>query len=196
MPHRPHLLCLAALCCLALSACKSTPTDESATPANPEPAAADASAAPSALAQKLRGPAPKARPDAEALALAHGENRWDEWAQLPLALDLDKSQRKAWGELTDAWGKRKAAGEDMVALRSQLLGNLSAEQQQYWVRYVLYRDAAWRVRQADLTDTQFDKLWAAAAKPAQKLYADGVLTTNPYMKGLGETIDQVIAAVE
>lgn len=186
-------------CCLMLAGgltlvgCKSTPQDGNAA-ATAAPTEDDAP--PSALAAKLQGPAPKDRPSDETIALAHREYRWDEWKQLPMALDLSKKQNAAWQELTAAWSQRKAAGENAPMLRTELLGNLPAEQQQYWVRYVLYRSAARHFQDDSLTAKQKAKLWAAAEKPASQLYADGVLNTNPYMRDIGEHVDQVAAAAE
>jgi len=191
-----HALTLLSAAALLIAGCQSTPNGSGDADGAASKSAASPTTADTPLARQLQGPAPKSRPSEETIEKAFGEYRWDEWKQLPMALEFNATQQTAWDKLTDAWSKRKAAGENASKIRAELLSNLSQDQQQYWVRYVLYRSARYRMRSDGLSEAQHAKLWSAAQSPATKLHNAGVLQSNPYMKDIGDQVDKVASAVK
>ena len=73
----------------------------------------------------------------------------------------------------------------MEDLRRIVMGGMSAEQQEYWCRYVLYRDATGRFGKAKLTDAQKDSVWSFCAEHAKMVTAEGYLAGDPYLRGDG-----------
>jgi len=71
----------------------------------------------------------------------------------------------------------------MEDLRRVVMGPMTADQRMCWAQYVCYRDISGRLRAADLTDAQKDKLWTMCAGPAKELVAADYVATDPYLTG-------------
>jgi hypothetical protein len=113
------------------------------------------------------------------------------------AKDQTKDQAKEQEKIDELNNKMKPLAEvydkKRAALRAELLGALSPDQQCYWIQWTLFRDLAARFKAAALTGEQKDKLWKECGKPAQKLAKDGALATDPYLRGIKELRDELEA---
>jgi hypothetical protein len=77
------------------------------------------------------------------------------------------------------------------ALRAEVFAALSADQQKYWIGWVLFRDLSGRYRNVVLSGEQKDKLWKACGKPAGKLAKADALKSDPYLRNIKDVREEL-----
>lgn len=147
------------------------------------------------------GPLAKAPVPTEMISLATAKecvttHRFNEWAQLPLLLQLKGDALAAWDERAKKSGAMKTETKDSNKARSWLLSGLSSGQQQCWAQWCFYRGTVSKLdaKKADVKLQQ--SIWDLAAQYANRQVAKNYVQVDPYLKDAKDDFTRFAAEVE
>lgn len=146
------------------------------------------------------GPLAKAPIPTEIISLASAKecmtaHRFNEWAQLPILLQLKGEALAAWDARTKKAIVMKTETKDGAKARTWLLSGLSSQQQQYWAQWSFYRDFVSRLNTKKADTKLQQSVWDLAAPYAARQMAKNYVQVDPYLKNAKDDFSRYGAEV-